>query len=151
MALAGILGALAVGFGAFGAHGWKSKLASVDDGAQRLAWWDTASHYHLTHALALAVVAVVLSRHRDRWLMVSAVALVVGVVLFCGILYAMTLGAPRWFGAITPLGGLGFIVGWVPWPTRVGACGADGRGEAQRGARARPHRGRRGGAYAGPL
>ena len=56
----GISGFLAVALGAFGAHGLQARLADAADGAKRLSWWQTAAHYHLMHALALAVVAFVL-------------------------------------------------------------------------------------------
>ena len=62
IALAGVLGALAVGLGAFGAHGLRAKLEALDDGAKRLGWWETAAHYHLVHALAVGLVAFVVAR-----------------------------------------------------------------------------------------
>ncbi len=113
IALAGVLGALAVGLGAFGAHGLRAKLEALDDGAKRLGWWETAAHYHLVHALAVGLVAFVIARAPSSLGNGAGYAFTAGVFLFSGSLYAMTLGAPRWFGAITPLGGLAFIVGWV--------------------------------------
>jgi uncharacterized membrane protein YgdD (TMEM256/DUF423 family) len=113
IALAGVYGAMAVALGAFGAHGLRSKLEGVEDAAKRLGWWETAAHYHLVHAVALGIVAIVLARETTSWSIAATVGFAAGVALFSGTLYAMALGAPRWLGAVTPLGGLGLIVGWV--------------------------------------
>ena len=72
--------------------------------------WQTAVNYHVWHALALAL-AVGFGRGRSGRFAVTAFA--IGIVLFSGSLYALALGAPRWTGIITPLGGLAFIAGWV--------------------------------------
>ena len=106
----GISGFLAVVLGAFGAHGLQARLADAADGAKRLSWWQTAAHYHLMHALALAVVALVIAHApQARY---AGVGFVVGTALFSGSLYVMALGGPRWLGAVTPLGGAAFLVGW---------------------------------------
>ena len=106
----GISGFLAVALGAFGAHGLQARLADAADGAKRLSWWQTAAHYHLMHALALAVVAMVIAHApQARY---AGVGFVVGTVLFSGSLYVMALGGPRWLGAVTPLGGAAFLIGW---------------------------------------
>jgi uncharacterized membrane protein YgdD (TMEM256/DUF423 family) len=106
----GISGFLAVALGAFGAHGLQARLADAADAAKRLSWWQTAAHYHLMHALALAVVAFVIAHApQARY---AGVGFVVGTVLFSGSLYVMALGGPRWLGAVTPLGGAAFLVGW---------------------------------------
>jgi uncharacterized membrane protein YgdD (TMEM256/DUF423 family) len=111
LTVSGVSGFLAVGLGAFGAHGLQARLADAADGAKRLGWWQTAAHYHLMHALALVAVALLVAKApQARY---AGFAFVLGSLLFCGSLYAMTLGAPRWFGAITPLGGVGFLVGWA--------------------------------------
>jgi uncharacterized membrane protein YgdD (TMEM256/DUF423 family) len=68
--------------------------------------WHTAVQYHFWHALAFALAAMMCSRWA-AWLFAA------GVVLFCGSLYAMALGAPGWTGAITPVGGVCFILGWI--------------------------------------
>lgn len=102
IALAGASGVL---LGAFGAHALRGHL----DGAA-MGWWQTAVQYQLWHALALAL-AVHAGRGRAGRLATPAFA--IGIVLFSGSLYAMALGAPRWFGAITPLGGLSFMTGWI--------------------------------------
>jgi len=102
VALAGASGVL---LGAFGAHALRGHLD-----APAMGWWQTAVQYQLWHALALALAV---HAGRDRAGRVAVVASAIGIVLFSGSLYAMALGAPRWFGAITPLGGVGFIVGWI--------------------------------------
>lgn len=104
-----ILGALAVGLGAFGAHGLEGALEGAADAAKRLEWWRTAVTYHLPHA-AMIVVSALLEGRAAR---VAGGAFAAGVALFAGTLYAMSLGAPRWLGAITPLGGLALIAGWI--------------------------------------
>jgi uncharacterized membrane protein YgdD (TMEM256/DUF423 family) len=107
----GISGFLAVALGAFGAHGLKSRLALAADGAQRLSWWETAAHYHLTHALGLGLVALVVARAPQARF--AGVAFVLGTLLFSGSLYFMALGGPRLLGAVTPLGGLSLLAGWA--------------------------------------
>ncbi len=118
LTLSGISGLLAVALGAFGAHGLQARLEGAADAAKRLSWWQTAAHYHLVHALALAVVAFALARAPQARF--AGMAFVFGSVLCSASLYAMAPGGPRWLGAVTPLGGLGFLVGWaiVVW------CGA---------------------------
>lgn len=111
---------LVVILGAFGAHGLKARV-----GAEQLAWWHTGVQYHAWHALGLLGIGLLLlqqpalnSARTAAWL------LQLGIVIFSGSLYAMTLGAPRWFGAITPLGGLALIAGWavLAWATlRLGS------------------------------
>ncbi|MBO9711592.1 DUF423 domain-containing protein [Sphingomonas sp.] len=95
--LAALSGAVAVIAGAFGAHGASGEAAE---------WLRTGGHYQLVHAVA-ALVAVRMQARVPAWLFV------VGGALFAGTLYAMALGGPRWLGAVTPLGGLGLIVGWL--------------------------------------
>jgi uncharacterized membrane protein YgdD (TMEM256/DUF423 family) len=106
-------GFLAVALGAFGAHGLKTRLADSADVARRLGWWDTASHYHLVHALALGLLALAVERVPLAWLGRAGVAMLVGIALFSGSLYAMTLSGVTALGAVTPLGGLAFLVGWL--------------------------------------
>ncbi|MCB1182358.1 DUF423 domain-containing protein [bacterium] len=110
---AGVNGLLAVALGAFGAHGLKSSLAGAADAAQRLEWWETAARYQMYHALALGLLAWLASRIAWGGLAVGGWAFLAGIVLFSGSLYAMTLTGVRALGAVTPVGGLGLIVGWV--------------------------------------
>ena len=124
LTLSGVFGALGVGLGAFGAHGLKARLATLADGADRRAWWETAAHYHLVHALALGLAAYVAARRGESTAaLVAGVGFAGGILLFSGSLYAMTLTGVRALGAVTPIGGLLFIVGWVAiavaaWQTR---------------------------------
>ena len=111
LTVSGISGFLAVALGAFGAHGLQARLAAAADAAKRIGWWQTAAHYHLLHALALGLVAVLVARAPQARF--AGFAFVVGMLLFSGSLYLMALGGPRWLGAVTPLGGLGFLVGWA--------------------------------------
>lgn len=122
LALASLHGVLAVALGAFGAHGLAAKLAAVEDGAKRLAWWETAAHYQLTHALALGLVALLLrqlgegapvSHGAPLGLRLAGWAFFVGAAIFSGTLYVMTLTGIRWLGAITPIGGSLLIAGWT--------------------------------------
>jgi uncharacterized membrane protein YgdD (TMEM256/DUF423 family) len=103
--LVGLAGASAVMFGAFGAHA----LQNVLDAAHH-EWWHTAVEYHFWHALALAFVLACGQGKASR---VAAWALTLGIVLFSGSLYGLALGAPRWLGIVTPVGGVAFIVGWI--------------------------------------
>ncbi len=112
---AAIHGFLSVAFGAFGAHGLKARLADLPPGeAQKiLGWVDTASRYQMAHALALLALVALADRLDPRWASLSAHGFAWGALIFSGTLYAMALGAPRILGAVTPLGGLGLLLGWV--------------------------------------
>jgi uncharacterized membrane protein YgdD (TMEM256/DUF423 family) len=108
LAIAGLLLALATIFGAFGAHALKAQLSP-----DRLQVYETAVRYHFFHALGLLGIGLTL-RFIDvgliRW---AAVLVLVGIILFSGSLYALTFGAPRPFGIVTPFGGLTLIAGWI--------------------------------------
>ncbi len=110
---AAISGFLAVALGAFGAHGLRARFESLQDGAKRLEWWTTAAHYHLVHSAMLAVVALVLAHRLSTAARVSGVAFAVGMLVFSGSLYAMSLSGVRALGAATPFGGLALLVGWA--------------------------------------
>ena len=103
-----IAGAIGVLLGAFGAHGLKSR---VD--ADMLAVFETGVRYHMYHALALLAVGWAATRWPGTWVNASGWLFLVGIVVFCGSLYVMTLTGARWLGAITPLGGVAFISGWI--------------------------------------
>jgi uncharacterized membrane protein YgdD (TMEM256/DUF423 family) len=111
--LAGVNGFLAVALGAFGAHGLKKRLLPLADGVQRLEWWQTAAHYHLAHALALGLAALVTLKVAGRLPVAAGWAFQVGILLFSGSLYAMTLSGVRALGAVTPFGGVALLVGWA--------------------------------------
>lgn len=104
--VAGFWGALGVVFGAFGAHYLKSRLT-----IEGIGWWDTATLYHLLHAPAIGLAGL-LAEVRGRGTK-AAPLLLGGAAVFSGTLYAMSLGAPRILGAVTPLGGALLIVGWI--------------------------------------
>jgi uncharacterized membrane protein YgdD (TMEM256/DUF423 family) len=106
---------LCIATGAFAAHGLKARLS-----LEQMAWWQTAVSYHTTHALGLLAIGIMLRFSSAlspslaaAGLNTSALLLQLGIVVFSGSLYAMALGAPRWFGAITPIGGLAFMAGWL--------------------------------------
>lgn len=99
---------LAVCLGAFGSHGLKGKLPE-----NLMQAWTTAVQYHFYHLLALALVAVLIHQGViSRLIAASGVLFAVGLLLFCGSLYWLALGGPRWLGPLTPLGGLCFIFAW---------------------------------------
>ncbi len=109
LCLAALSAAFAVGFGAFGAHALKAVLSDA-----KLATYQTAVAYHFYHSLALLGLGVArLALGPNPWLSASALCFVLGLLCFCGSLYALALGGPRWLGPITPLGGLLFILGWL--------------------------------------
>ena len=108
LAAAGVLLALATLCGAFGAHALKAHLP-----ADRLQLWDTAVRYHFFQALGLMGVGLALRFLDSAALRTAATLVVTGIVLFCGSLYALALGAARPVGVLTPLGGLAWIGGWL--------------------------------------
>lgn len=109
-----VWGFLGVALGAFGAHGLPR-----DTSAQALDWWKTAAQYHLAHALALLLTGTLglLGARVDA----AGWCFLAGSAIFSGTLYAMTLGAPRLLGAVTPLGGLLLLLGWLllGWAARA--------------------------------
>ncbi|HWW82509.1 MAG TPA: DUF423 domain-containing protein [Vicinamibacterales bacterium] len=103
-AVAGLLG---VGLGAFGAHGLRGRLSP-----EMLAVFETAVRYQMYHALAIVLTSVILGR-MDGWLLRTAGwSFTAGIVLFSGSLYVLALTGITTFGAITPIGGLAFLLGW---------------------------------------
>jgi uncharacterized membrane protein YgdD (TMEM256/DUF423 family) len=109
ISLAAVSGLLAVALGAFGAHALKAHL---DETA--LAVYQTAVQYHFYHSLALLAVGLFcLWLPQSRLLLASGMAFVVGLLVFCGSLYILSFTGIRWLGAITPLGGLAFMLGWA--------------------------------------
>lgn len=113
--LSAFMGFLAVALGAFGAHGLEKMLAQLPaaEAAKKLEWWKTAVAYHLPHAVVMLVIAMVVPFRVWAWRLMLG-----GILLFSGTLYAMALGAPRWFGAITPFGGGLLLAGWL----MMGCC-----------------------------
>ena len=94
--------------GAFGAHGLKTR---VD--ADLLVVFETGVRYQMYHALALLLVGWGTARWPGVWANMAGWLFLVGILVFSGSLYLMTLTGARWLGAITPIGGLAFILGWV--------------------------------------
>jgi uncharacterized membrane protein YgdD (TMEM256/DUF423 family) len=114
-----LLAAAAVGLGAYAAHGLEDQIVFLGheaDLAGRLDWFETAAKYHMYHALALILTGVIAERREAaKVLGFAGILFVLGILLFSGSLYAMTLLTSnwKWLGAITPLGGLSFILGWI--------------------------------------
>jgi uncharacterized membrane protein YgdD (TMEM256/DUF423 family) len=108
-ALAGFLG---VGLGAFGAHALRARITP-----EMLAVFETGVRYQMYHALALVLTSLVTSPSAARmsaWLVtIAGWSFIVGIVLFCGSLYALAVTGVTVLGAITPLGGLAFLAGWA--------------------------------------
>ncbi|MCY1723570.1 DUF423 domain-containing protein [Prolixibacteraceae bacterium Z1-6] len=105
---ASVLLALAVGIGAFGAHGLKTHLST-----EMLTTYKTGVEYHFYHALGLLLIGVLAYAVPSLQLKWPAIFLFAGIVLFSGSLYVLAITGIKWLGAITPLGGLSFIAGWV--------------------------------------
>lgn len=108
LAVAAVNGFLAVAFGAFAAHGLSGRLD-----AHALQIFETGARYHMYHALALGLAAIALRVTPSSIGQAACAAFLVGIVLFSGSLYALSLTGLRWLGAITPFGGLAFLVGWA--------------------------------------
>lgn len=104
-ALGAIMTALGIGLGAFGAHGLR------EVGALRLGWWTTATHYWVIAALGLMAWAALCRGQPTP--SGPTLTLLAGAIIFSGTLFAMALGAPRWLGAITPVGGVALIAGFL--------------------------------------
>ena len=119
----GVLMAVAVLLGAFGAHGLKAHVTP-----DLLAVWETGVRYHVYHALALLILGPVqafLGEAAERACRITGVLFIAGIVVFSGSLYVLTLTGVRWLGAVTPLGGVAFVVGWIVlsrgvWRARAG-------------------------------
>jgi uncharacterized membrane protein YgdD (TMEM256/DUF423 family) len=107
MALSALLLAFTVILGAFAAHGLKHRLDT-----QALAWWQTAVDYQRMHAFGLLIIGMLYQRQVLSHLKQILILFLSGIVLFSGSLYLMALGFPKWLGAITPLGGIAWILGW---------------------------------------
>lgn len=107
--IAGALSAfMAVALGAFGAHGLRDRLAG-----DLLGIFETGVRYQMYHALGLIAVAWALSRWPGGMAVWAGWLFIAGTALFSGSLYLLSLTGVRWLGAITPLGGLGFLAGWL--------------------------------------
>lgn len=109
LAIASIFGGLSVGAGAFASHALKDKLSE-----RALEIFETAARYQMYHALALLLVALLINQIESSQpsLVIAGWAFIIGIVVFSGSLYALSLTDTNVLGAITPLGGLAFIIGW---------------------------------------
>jgi len=105
-----ILLALAVILGAFGAHGLRGRID-----AYSMSVWEKAVFYHFVHALGILIVSILpkTGTFPEAGASTVALCLFIGIVIFSGSLYLLAVTGQTWMGAITPIGGLAFIVGWV--------------------------------------
>lgn len=108
LALGAVLAGLAVAAGAFGAHGLRGRLTP-----ELLEVFETAARYQMYHALGLLAVAWAAARWPSGTVVLAGWLMVAGIVVFSGSLYVLSLTGIRWLGAITPLGGVAFMAGWV--------------------------------------
>lgn len=99
---------LGVTLGAFGAHALRGRLSS-----EMLTVFETGVRYHFYHALALFVVAWLSKIHPDSFVTAAGWAFVFGILVFSGSLYVLSISGVRWWGAITPIGGIVFLLGWL--------------------------------------
>ena len=106
--IAATAGLSAVAAGAFGVHALEERLDADD-----LATFEVAARYQMYHALALLAVAGVSSVRPSRIVSAAGICMVLGIILFSGSLYGLTLLQWRWLGPITPLGGVAFLFGWL--------------------------------------
>jgi uncharacterized membrane protein YgdD (TMEM256/DUF423 family) len=103
-----LLACLAVALGAFAAHALRFRLAP-----DMLNIFEVAVRYHMYHALALLAVAWAVSRWPESTAGTAGWAFVIGIIVFSGSLYLLSFTGMRWFGAITPIGGVAFLLGWL--------------------------------------
>lgn len=108
LALGAFNALVAVAAGAFGAHGLKARVAP-----ELLAVFETGARYHMYHSLGLFAVALMATLKPGGLVAASGWSMLAGILLFSGSLYAMTLSGVRALGMITPVGGFGFLIGWL--------------------------------------
>ena len=108
LATGAVMAAIGVGAGAFGAHALKDRLTPAD-----LGIFETACRYWMYHALGVCVVAMVLARIENGFMKASAIAMIVGALVFSGSLIALVATGNRMLGAVTPIGGVLLIAGWL--------------------------------------
>jgi len=107
--LAAIFGFLGVAFGAFGAHGLRDRLSP-----EMLSVFEIGVRYQMYHAFALLAVAIAIKQFgRTRLLYIAGWSFLAGILIFSGSLYALALTGTGMFGAITPIGGVGLLIGWA--------------------------------------
>lgn len=106
---ASVLGAVSVMIGAFGAHALKATLEANG----RLDTFETAVKYQFYHTLALLAIGLLMYKISDKLLEYAGLSMIGGILIFSGSLYILCITGIRWLGAITPIGGLLMIIGWV--------------------------------------
>lgn len=106
---AGVYGFLGVAIGAFGAHAWHDQIAAHG----RLDTFETGTFYHLVHALFLLGIGIIYPTKGSKLLKVSIIGTIIGILVFSGSLYVLSLTGLNWLGAITPIGGLAFLTAWT--------------------------------------
>ena len=116
--------AVGVSLGAFGAHALEGVVQNWGlteaEQVQRLETWEVAVRYQLFHALALLGIGLMYARRPCRRLLWSAALLIIGMLIFCGCLYALVLSGIKLLGAVVPIGGVCLIAGWagLVWAAR---------------------------------
>jgi len=108
MFIGALMGFVGVGLGAFGAHGLRGRLSP-----EMLSVFETGVRYQMYHALALLAVALMMSRVEGRLVVIAGWSFTAGILIFSGSLYALALTGVTTLGAITPIGGVAFLAGWV--------------------------------------
>ncbi len=106
--LGALMMALSVAFGAFGAHALKNVLDE-----HMTTVYQTAVEYQFYHSLGMFAVAFVAYINNDKKVKIAGYIMLVSTAIFCGSLYTMTITELKWLGAITPIGGVGFIISWI--------------------------------------
>ena len=106
------LAALAVVMGAFGAHAMEDYLLQFENGARRIDVWKTAAHYHIVHAMGLILLGV-MPTAKPKLANIAGWFLVLGIVVFSGLLYTYSYSDIRILGAFVPIGGVSMIAGWI--------------------------------------
>ena len=114
LVLGTVFAGVAVAAGAFGAHGLSKTLDE-----HRLQVFDTATRYQMYHAVGLCIVAWAIDRYPRQRLEQTGWLFTLGILLFSGSLYVVSLAGIRWMGAVTPIGGAAFLAGWLLFGWRI--------------------------------
>ena len=108
MFIGALMGFVGVGLGAFGAHGLRGRLSP-----EMLGIFETGVRYQMYHAVALLVLAAMMPRIEGRLVLIAGWSFTAGILIFSGSLYALALTGVTTLGAITPIGGVAFLAGWI--------------------------------------
>ena len=112
IAVGAVLAAAAVVMGAFGAHALENHPAQFENGARRMDVWKTAAHYHIVHAIGLILVGLT-PTSKPKLIKIAAWLLIIGIMIFSGMLYVYSYTDIRILGAFVPIGGVAMIAGWI--------------------------------------